>query len=256
MSKTPQHTLGRGQVFFNPFEDGTLTPTNERYLMSTSVFDITASADILVHSSMEQANVFEDNSAILGTNYSGTLTTEDINVNNLAMFLIGDSDPLTVAGGSVVGEVHNSAEQDTYIQLGASLSGSRNITSVVVKDDAATTFVLNTDYTVDLALGRVYIVSGGGISNGTNLRINYTESSYTRDQVVISPNKRIEGQLRFISDNAKGANKDYFMPRVLLSPNGSISLKGESWQALPFNLNIMQLDSDTAPVIVDGRPLL
>jgi len=253
---TNNHSLGRGKIYFNQFAPGTQNLTGERYIGSTSAFGVSSTSDNLDLYPMEDAVVSKAATALLRVERSGSFTTENVDAANLAMFLLGDKSSLTVAGGSITGELHAGVEQGLYYQLGydavTNVTGSRNVSSIVVKVGVVTK-VLGADYEVDLSLGRIRILDGT-INTGDDILVDYTEASYNRDQVVTARDKKLEGALRFISYNASGDQKDYFMPYVQLSPSGEFALKGDEWQKLPFNVSILELNATTEAIYVDGRP--
>lgn len=257
---TKNYVLGRGKLYFDQYAAGTQNLTGERYIGSTPSFGISIESSTLDHMSMEEGVKVNDRSVLLDITRSGTFTTDNVDPKNLSLFLLGDADALTVAGGAITGYTINSVSQDRYYQLGASstnITGARNVSLVTVQDDTPTTpvtFTVNVDYTVDAELGRLYIVEGGAIVDGTNLVIGYTEAAYTRSQVITSDNIKIEGALRFISFNADGEQGDFFMPYVQISPSGELTLKSDEWQTLPFNLKVMSKDATTSAIYRDGRP--
>jgi len=56
---------------------------------------------------------------------------------------------------------------------------------------------------------------------------------------VIEEGEQVEGSLRFISDNPKGSNKNYFWPYVRIQPTGDFAVKGEQWQVISFNFAVL-----------------
>ncbi len=72
---------------------------------------------------------------------------------------------------------------------------------------------------------------------GVTATYDTTVASYDR---VISGGTAIEGTLRFIADNPTGDNIDYFFPWVKITPNGDMALKGDTWQVLPFNVEVLK----------------
>src|SRR5690606_38351652 len=92
-------------------------------------------------------------------------------------------------------------QQGLHYQLGVSAnrpagakgivgSEDSNSTGAVVvyeagdSNSAAGAFIEGTDYTVDAQLGRVYIVPGGGIADGTDLTVEYTVRASTFTRVI------------------------------------------------------------------------
>lgn len=115
-------------------------------------------------------------------------------------------------------------------------------------------YVSGTDYTVDLALGRVTPLEGGAINEDSTIEIDYTVAPSTRERVV-SGSQAIEGQLRYISYNPAGKQFDYLLPWVKITPNGDFALKGDEWQTIPFGVEVLKKGSMEA-VYIDGRPLI
>lgn len=253
------YTLGRGKVYFDRFADGTKNATGERYFGHTPEFSISAEPESLDHWNADEGVKTKDESVLLQVTRSFSFSTDDINEENLALFFIGDAAVITDAGSSVSEEAIDGVKEGHYYQLGASASqpaGVRKVSSVVVNDDTSgtpTTFTEGTDYELDADLARIYVIPGGTITDGTNLRIDYTVEASSRAQVV-SKNKQINGALRFVSYNAKGQQRDYFMPYVRLQPTGDFALKSDEWQVLGFQGEILQKDSTTEAIYADGRP--
>lgn len=257
---TKQYVLGKGKLFFNKFAPGTLVGSGERYIGNTPELTISVSSESLDHYNSDEGIRVKDDSTLLEITRAGSFVTDHIDVENLALFLLGGAATLTEAGGTVTAEAINGVKPGLFYQLGTSTtnpSGVRKVTSVVVKDDTTPTpitYVAGTDYVLDAELGRIEIVVGGAITDGKNLRIDYTISASTREQIITS-GEIIEGALRFVSANPKGPKRDFFMPHVKLTPNGDFALKGEEWQQISFSMEILKKDANTEAIYVDGRPV-
>lgn len=247
--------LGRGKLFFDRFLDGTETNTGERYLGNTPSFGLSVETQELEHYSSEEGLRSKDLSVTLQIDYSATFVTDNIDLDNVAMFFFGQKS--TVAEGAAAAEIDSftGVIQGLYYQVGMSATnpvGLRNVTVNAVTGPAATpTYVLDTDYTVD-SLGRVHIVEGGGITSGSNIEINYDVLAHSHD-LVVSGSDLIYGALRFISFNGVGEQKDFYMPKVALRPNGEYALKGEDWQQFGFNVEVLKKGT-LQNVYADGRP--
>lgn len=258
------YTLGRGELYFARFLPGTSTPEGERYLGNSPEFNLTISEEKLDHFSSDRGVREKDDSISLQVDRTGSFTTDDIDVENLALFFFGDTSTVTVTGATITNEVINNVEKGLFYQLGvtnANPSGARDLDvhtagppalNVIVTNTAGTTtYAEGTDYTIDMALGRLYIMPTGTI-NVTTLHVDYRTKSHSRAR-VISGSTPVEGQMRFVAKNPKGQNFDYFFPKVIISPNGDFALKGDEWQTIPFNLEVVKLDGKEA-IYVDGRP--
>lgn len=261
---TNNYTLGRGEIFFDRFAPGTKTPTGERYLGNTPELNLTIEEEKLEHFSSDRGVREKDDSISLQVNRTGSLTTDNVSPENLALFFFGSVSALSVSGATVTNEAHNAVKQGHYYQLGRTAnnpSGARELdvhtaptTNIIVTDDGGSpvTFNEGDDYTIDMVLGRLYIVPGGAITDGTNLLVDYKTKTSSRKR-IISGSTAIEGALRYVARNPKGEQVDYFFPYVQLSPNGDFALKSDEFQAIPFNIEILKLDANTEAIYGDLR---
>lgn len=258
------YTLGRGEVFFARFIDDNKTAGGERYIGNTPELSLTIEQEVLDHFSSDHGIREKDESIALQVNRTGTMSTDNINTDNVALFFFGEASQVSEAGG-VVNEVLQAVEQGLHYQLGVSanrpagakgISGaedSNSVQAVVVEGDSNSgPYIEGTDYTIDTELGRLFVVEGGGIANGSNLDVTFTvrESTYSR---VISGSQPVEGAMRFIAFNPTGDDIDYYFPWVKISPNGDYALKSDEWQTIPFNIEVLKR-SDREAIYADGRP--
>lgn len=251
------HVLGRGKVYFDRFAPNTDTPEGiERYIGNTPAFGLSVETQDLDHFSAEEGLRVKDLSVTLQIDMSGTFTTDNINLDNVAAFFFGTKAAVTVGALTSQEDLVASAQQGGFFQLGTSPThpaGLRNVSNVVVTGASGTpTYVVGDDYVVDAALGRIEIVEGGGIANGTALEIGYSVAAHTYDQ-VISGTSLIYGALRFVSFNGVGEQKDFYMPKTALRPNGEYALKGDDWQAFGFNVEILR-KGNLERIYAGGRP--
>lgn len=252
-------TLGRGELWFAQYLAGTQTPKGERYLGNSPEFNATIESENLDHFDSDHGINEKDESIPLSTNRTGSFITDNIDPANVALFFFGEQVTFTVAGGAVAGELVNGVEPGLTYQLGmtpTNPTGARMLSGTTAPvitdaDTPATTYVAGTDYTVDLALGRVTIVEGGAIDEGTNLSVAYTTLASSRTR-IISGSTPIVGALRYIAFNPAGQQLDWYMPYVKISPNGDYALKGDEWQQIPFNIEILKKVGYEA-LYIDGR---
>lgn len=254
MAHENKHVLGRGKLYLALFAAGSTNPLGERYLGNTPSFALTVEAEYLDHFSSDAGIREKDLTVPVETRRSANLVTDQIDPKNVAIFFFGSADVLAQSSDEDLTETFEEVEGDLTYQLGISVdapTGVRKVDNVVVKV-GSDTMTLNEDYTLDADLGRVTIVSGGGISDGDDVVVEYDILACSRDQ-IISGNDAVEGALRFIADNPEGDNIDYYMPWVKLTPNGDYALKGEEWQQVPFNVEILKRP-DRQAIYADGRP--
>jgi hypothetical protein len=253
---TQNRTLGRGRLYFDAFEQGTTTKTGERYIGNTPSLSLTVESESLDHYDSDAGVRVKDDSVLLQLNRTGAFVTDNVSADNIALFLLGEKS--IQAQASAVAQTYALADVklDRFYQIGATTanpSGLRSLTNFVLKK-GVTVLTLNTDYKVDLDLGRVEILEGGTLIEGDDLTAEFDITAKSRVQIVTAANATIDGALRFIATNPKGDLVDYYYPSVRLSPNGEYALKGEEWLQMGFNIEIQKLDDSTEAIYADGRP--
>lgn len=263
------YTLGRGEIYFARFAPGTQTPVGERYIGNTPEFALTIEQEQLEHFSSDRGVREKDDSVALQVNRTGNLTTDNIVPDNVALFFFGDKSTVAEAGGAEE-ETLTDVEQGLYYQLGITDERPTGAAGILSDEDSnsdanfavytlgdsnsdAEEFVRGTDYEVDFTLGRLYIIPGGGIADGTDITVEYNvrASSFER---VISGSQPVEGALRYVELNPKGQNKVYYMPWVQISPNGDYALKSDEWQTIPFSIEVLKKSGREA-IYCDNRPV-
>ncbi|SON54318.1 hypothetical protein HDIA_0777 [Hartmannibacter diazotrophicus] len=256
------YVLGRGEVLFGRFKDGTQTPEGYRYLGNTPEFGLTIESQAQDHYNSDRGIREKDLSITLEVNRTGQMVADEIDLDNLSYFFFSAAGKETVAqaGGAVTGfSIPDAIPGRTY-QLGESASnpiGDLNIAAsgFVVNDDTTptpVTFTAGDDYVLDGERGHLTIVEGGAITEGTNLEVDYTVTASSYDR-VLSGSEKVEGALKFITRNATGPDRVFTMPHVTLAPNGDYNLKGDDWQQIPFTLDILRKGNLEA-IYLNGLP--
>lgn len=251
-----QYTLGRGRLYFDAFLPNTKTKTGERYFGNTPSLSLTIESESLDHYDSDAGVRVKDDSVLLQLNRTGQFVTDNIDPENVALFLLGSASTLVQA--SATGQTYSISDVKLgrFYQIGATAPnppGVRSVSNVIVKK-GATTLTAGTDYTLDADLARLEILTTGTLLDGDDLTVEFDLSAKNRTRIITAASATIDGALRFVATNPKGVLLDYYMPYVRLSPNGEYALKGEEWQQIGFNLDIQKLDDTTESIYVDGRP--
>ncbi len=98
-----------------------------------------------------------------------------------------------------------------------------------------------TDIEYDLLAGRFRILDPNTtVADGDVVTIAY-EKTAAVTAVVVTGGTEAYGELRFVADNAVGANTDYFWPYVKMTANGEYALKGDEWQVMSFSFEALKL---------------
>lgn len=249
------YTVPKGIVFFDPFDaNGNLT--GEIDLGNTPGANLSVETTNLEHFSSRGGLNEKDRDIPLSISRNFALTIDNISFENLAYFIIGDVADLVQSNTPVVDEAIT-VQQGRWYQLGSGITatGVRNTTSVVIQDDTdTTTYTLTTDYLVDEALGRIFIVEGGTIADDDVLHVDYTPATETRKRVTAASTP-ISGAMRVVADNPEGTNKDAYFPSVSLKPSGELPLIAaeDSWASMGMDVGINKKTASTPAAYFDGR---
>lgn len=249
--------LGSGKLYWDE-DDANGDPTGEVYLAETPGIAMPISTENFEAWSAD--NEIAEKVLDVPTKVDRGFNFEliDMALSNLALFLIGSVATVTQTTTPLVADPINGGKgvtQGRYYQLGVSVNpaGLRGMTAVAIKD-GATPMVLTTDYTLDAALGRIYIVPGGGISDNTVLTADLTPDANTREQLTTDQLGAKTGRLRYVANNTSGANSDMFIPKVTLTPEGEFALKSrDTLQKMSFSASV-STRTGSAQVYIDGRP--
>lgn len=235
------YTLGRGKLYFDKFAAvNTEIPTGERYLGNTPAITMTTAYQNLDHYSSDEGVRIRDDSVQLQVDRAGTFQVDNINMENIAI-MFGIAPPVNESTVAATAQTDDfTVQKGLWYQLGKDLhpDGIGTVANVTVAI-AASPITAAGNYQVDLAKGRVFIEDGAtAIDNDDVITVTYDVVVQER-VVVVDDNHQVEGSLRFIADNPKGTNRDYYWPHVRLAPSGEFALKGETWQTMTFAFEIL-----------------
>lgn len=254
---TNEYAIPRGRVYFDRFDAAGL-PTGEIPLGNCPGFTFTADTEKAEHFSSETGLSEKDAALIVKVNRTGKLTCDNFSTDNLALFVSGSTETQTQAAGAVVDETHTVSPGRIY-QLGAGSTapaGVRHISAVTVKSsDGLTTYALGTDYALDLDMGRLQILPGSAIPAAAAVKVGYTTSAQSWTRVKSGATAEVSGSLRVIADNASGTNRDWFMPKVTLTPSGDLPViqEGTDFTTMEFGVEVLKAANREA-LYIDGRP--
>lgn len=274
MDYVPNYVVGRGRTFFDKFKKGSNnSEAGELYFGNSPEFTLTTDSETLDHYSSERGMRELDASVLLEMTQGGNFTVDDITADNAALFFLGDKVSVTQTQQTGRKEVIQLIKKGRFFQLGVDdvlPTGIRNINNfTIVVADAGTAVSVGTgdistipgtralpadQYEIDLENGRLYIEPDAADVPGAGLvaAVQYDIAAQARTLVIGRANM-IYGALRFISDNPVGANKDYYFPKVSLTPDGDYALKGDDWQVMSFTFRAMKKSSNIERLYIDIR---
>jgi hypothetical protein len=261
------YLLGRGELFFSDTLDADGRPKGFRSLGNAEAFTVTVEAETLEHFSSLEGLKVKDREVVLSQAMNLAFQLTEIDVDNLTMFLSGTDASVAQTGATITAGAGDdniqSAQQgqwfDLYdVQAPAAYpptSGNRvyRISAVTVKDTTATTtYTEGTDYKVDDEMGRIFIIAGGGISNGDDLCVTFTYATLTISEIRAMTKAKFSGVLKFVSRNANksgnGSEVEYQFHQVSLTADGDFPLIGDEWATL----NIAGVAEQNATVDADS----
>lgn len=252
--------LGRGKIYFSPFASNIdETEVGFAYFGNTPSFGLSAETQEIEHYSAEEGLRVKDQSVTIQVDYSATIVCDNISPENIALFFFGTSDVQSQASTTNQQE-DLTVKNGQYYQIGSTLTnpgGLRELQNVSVAGSGGTpTYVAGTDYNIDLSRGFLEIIEGGGIADDTAIEVTYDTQAVSRKR-VLSGSQPIFGAVRFNAFNGVGENTDFYMPKVAIRPNGEFQLKGDEWQQLGFNVEVLQKTVGSVTmsnVYADGQP--
>ena len=249
-------TLGRGKIYVSRFRPGTHTPAGFRYVGNSPAFNLTIAQEKLDHFSSDEGVRVKDKSIVLQVDYTGSLTLDDINNANLALFFFGSQSVVAQTSATAQTETFAGVVQGYAYQIGITNNnptGFRSLSNVIVSV-GGTAKTAGTDYTVDAVRGKIHIVEGGTITDGASISVTYDRAAISRKQ-VISGTEQVECAIQFESYNPQGEKNDIYLPYVRLGPNGDFALKADEWQQLPLTVEILRdIAYNREAIYVDGQP--
>lgn len=119
------------------------------------------------HKESESGNRLEDLVITQEKSGTATFTMENVSQDNLAVALWGDTTAVT--GATVTNESHKA-----YLGKKIALDFPDVSAVTVTSDPAGTTFTEDTDYVLDAKNGTIEVLTGGTITEGQQILVNYT----------------------------------------------------------------------------------
>ena len=230
--ETTDYTLGKGKVIF---QAGTISIGNYRDLGNAPVFNISVETENLPHFSSRTGTKTKDKDIITQIGAKGTLTLDDVNVNNLKEWLFGTTIAETVQSIDPAVASNLTASLDKWVVI-----GKYNITGLVVKDVTdAITYVLDTDYEVDTKAGLLRVLSSGSIGDTDVLHLTYATPALNSYLINGLKSSSAKGHIYFVGDPPTGKIQDV-KGYVSLKPTGDLALIGEEWQNIQFELEFIK----------------
>lgn len=248
-NNTDDYNLGRGILYFAPLDSNDV-PKDYRDLGNVTDFKLTPSVETLEHKSSRSGLKITDKEVTLSEKWEVSFTLDELNFENLALFMSGQANQRTNDGGTALTGSGNLVvyEQGRWYDLYKDANGRPTTdpqgdriydigTVTIEPSGGGTAYTEGTDYKVDHVMGRIFIIDGGSITgsaSGTAYDLDIAANSSAAanlDRVQAMTLSNIEGALKFIAENpaANGAKVEYQIHKVKLFGDGDLSLIGDDW---------------------------
>ena len=141
------YTLGRGRLYFSREVGGVLTWKNWLYIASTSEFNYNLEPEELEHVNADSGVRNVDDSVVLSRGLTGSIVTDDIQAENLALFFYGTAAPAAQPAvnhhTTNNGESFASVQPGDILQLGVTAARPQGIAGIDTDPLSAVTTVGN-----------------------------------------------------------------------------------------------------------------
>lgn len=252
-TQTKNYVFGRGKLFIGIYGSDP-TRADRRFIGNCPGFSIDVESEIFEHFQSTEGLQTNDLTVTKSVKFAGEITCDDVQPENLALFLGGTVTSMTQVASAVTNEAII-VTKDYHYQLGLVGSnnvGIRDVTSVVVTNSAgSTTYVLDTDYKLDAASGMIYIIPAGAITNGQTIHVDYTPTAGTRVLITSGDGGAVDGEIVFESANANGTDNTLRIPLCAITPSGAMPFITEDALAeMTFAIGVSKRDTSTAHIYI------
>lgn len=176
------------------------------------------------------------------------ITIDEASPEILAFALLGSTESVTQAAGSVVDEALTIVALDRWHKLPA-----HDISAVTVTNSAGTTtYVAGVDYDLDLKTGALRALSGGAIAAAAPLKLDYTKAATSGTRVLGSQVSSITASIRLDGINmATQKPVNFIAHKAVLSPSGEIDLSGDAFVSFGLKGDLVTPEGYSAPYYID-----
>lgn len=265
------YNLGRGIVYVSVLTAAGL-PTSWRDLGNAPAFTCTSSDTVLEHKSSRGGLATIDRQITTEVKLELGITLDEFNFENLSTWLFGTEGAYT--NGTIAGFSNYVMVPDGNLALGRwydiqSAAGVRCYQvdtadlTVTTNEGSPTPMVLNTDYTVDTVMGRIFVlatstVAATSITAVKGLKVTLTADADANlvDSVKALLNSGLLVAVKFIGSNPADSDKlvEYEFHQVTLKADSDLALIGDTFAEMKFkgvaekNTNALYASSPTLDV--------
>jgi hypothetical protein len=228
VAKATNLYLGRGKLYVDEL-DVNEASTGEEFAGNVTAFEIDAPED-----TKEQMRDWTQSSAPL----LDEVTTErkakfrftgvELTAAMLARFSMGTKSTLAQTASSASNEAVT-ARLDKWVKLSKRKVLLTPTPPVVTNTAGAVTYVLGTDYELDLETGRIKALSTGAITEAQVLHVDYSWDVVSYPKIDAMNKTSLKCAIRFIANPARGKEFEVFIPKASLTPTGNLPFIGSTY---------------------------
>lgn len=251
VSDPKYYKLGKGIVYIAAINAVTGLPGAWRDVGNAPAFGTTIATTTLKHVSSRSGIGVTDREVVVSQDATLAFTLDEIHDENLAVFFSGLEN--TPTNSAVLGFTIWTMVADGDLQLGrwydiVNSTGVRaydidaGSLTVATNQGTPVPMVLNTDYTVDEALGRIFILSTStvaatsiGANKGLTVILAADSDATAVQEVQGLTQTSLTVAVKFVAlDPTTGDHDVYEFRKVLLSADGEMSMIGTNWSEIKF----------------------
>lgn len=174
-----------------------------------------------------------------------TIETDDAAAEILQYALLGTLTDATASQGTKTDDAVT-ARLGKWVKL-----AHRNVSDVVVKDDASPTpetFDLTSDYTVDATAGMIFCVTTGDMVDGEGLVVSYKYGALSGKQLVAATKTEVRAYVRLDGKNLASQKKvEIRIPEAVLTPSGELDVAGKKFVSFSLSGSLVTRTGESGP---------
>lgn len=255
----PVYNIARGMLYATKVDLITNRWLGLMPINSVTSAEITPNVEKQDHFNRHSKVRAKDDSVITGRDYTISISTDDGNMDNLAMIFGGTVETVEQEDVPVTVQTIAAIEPGRRYIIGGTLLdpvGVRNITNVTVTLDGQP-LVEHSDYRLNRSVGMIEIIPGGAVSFNDEIEVSY-QAAQSRWNRINSRGEQTMLGLLFVEDNAEGTfskNHTYTVPRAAVTPSSPIQLmNGDDWRNFTMSASVMKF-GDLDEITIDDEPL-
>lgn len=177
-----------------------------------------------------------------------SITIREVTGKMLAAAFHGTADTFSQGAGTVTDQVVT-AKLGKFVKLG---KGNINTASVVLTNSAgSTTYVENTDYRVNYAVGMIEILTAGAITDEQSLKVDFAYSAISGDRVKGAKGVTLRGELFLDGTNLMdGKPLELTIEEATLMSEGAIDFLSDKPIEVKFKGRMVTPPGKDAPYAV------